>query len=143
MKQLCACLALLTVVLLHGQMWMLCVRDHHGIALRVNSQGRSQIVCVLETSLLRWMDRRHADEPASITACVPSTIQASADALRRAGDSRLGAKAWRPLHLMVDSSVLPAIDSLPDLIVASRNGLRAISLWAAAWATTTLLRVDS
>ena len=28
----------------------------------------------------------------------------------------------------------------PDLIIASRNGLRAISLWAAAWATTTLLR---
>ena len=36
-----------------------------------------------------------------------------------------------------------AIDSLPDLIVASRNGLRAISLWAAASATTTLLRIDS
>ena len=27
----------------------------------------------------------------------------------------------------------------PDLIIASSNGLRAISLWAAAWATTTLL----
>ena len=26
----------------------------------------------------------------------------------------------------------------PDLIIASRNGLRAMSLWAAAWATTTL-----
>ena len=36
-----------------------------------------------------------------------------------------------------------AIDSLPDLIAASRNGLRAISLWAAAWATTTLVRIDS
>ena len=29
----------------------------------------------------------------------------------------------------------------PDLIIASRNGLRAISLWAAAWATTTLLHI--
>ena len=29
----------------------------------------------------------------------------------------------------------------PDLIIASRNGLRAISLWAAAWTTTTLLHI--
>ena len=29
----------------------------------------------------------------------------------------------------------------PDLIIASRNGMRAISLWAAAWATTTLLHL--
>ena len=35
------------------------------------------------------------------------------------------------------------VDSLPDLIVAFRKGLRGISLWAAAWATTTLLRVDA
>ena len=31
--------------------------------------------------------------------------------------------------------------SLPDLITASRSGSRAISLWVAAWATTTLLRI--
>ena len=30
-----------------------------------------------------------------------------------------------------------------DLIAVSRSGLRAISLWAAAWATTTLLRIVS
>ena len=35
------------------------------------------------------------------------------------------------------------IIAIPDLIVASRNGLRTVSLWAAAWATTTLLRIDS
>ena len=29
----------------------------------------------------------------------------------------------------------------PDLIFASRNGSRAVSLWAAAWATTTLLHI--
>ena len=34
-----------------------------------------------------------------------------------------------------------AIVSLPDLITASRSGSRAISLWEAAWATTTSLRI--
>ena len=29
----------------------------------------------------------------------------------------------------------------PDLIIASNNGLQAISLWAAAWATTALLHI--
>ena len=29
----------------------------------------------------------------------------------------------------------------PDFIIDSRNGLQALSLWAAAWATTTLLHI--
>ena len=51
-----------------------------------------------------------------------------------------------PDSLSLPTSSLPpamAIDILPDLIVASRNGLRAMNLWSAAWANRKLLRTDS
>ena len=45
------------------------------------------------------------------------------------------------LEFVVSSCTCLTGRQSPDLITASSNGLRAISLWAAAWATTTLLHM--